>query len=212
MISVPGEPIHVSGSDVLMQMRFLKTEIGEDVFFEGGDAYVDKDRRIDLYRYSDDGWKRQGSTAKPPGFDVHEISRCGRQILASLGNDYVSRFLTLDQQSGPVDWLSRIGVRSLLKAFSSLVRIDGGYGQCVFPLLAKRDVRNVLLGIVTFDNERMQRFAIEGPPLALSDHKIGLSKDGCYVLFSAFKQVPEIPEFTMRQQAIVVKLAAPGCK
>jgi hypothetical protein len=31
-------------------------------------------------------------------------------------------------------------------------------------------------------------------------------------LFMAFKRVPEIPQFTMPQQAVVLKLAAPGCK
>jgi hypothetical protein len=213
MISVPGEPIHVSGPDVLTQMRFLRTERGENAFFDGGNAYVDKDRSIELYQYGDNGWKKQRSIAKPPGFAVEEISRCGSQVLASLSDDDDFRFLTLDESAtGGVDWLNRVGVRGLLRAFNNLVDIDGGYGRCVFPLLRKRDVRKLLLGIATFDNERMQRFSIDGPLLAFSDDEIRLSKDGCYALLLTFKQVPEIPQFTMRQQAVVLKLAAPGCK
>jgi hypothetical protein len=211
MISVPGDPKYVSGPDVLMQMRFLRTERDEDAFFESGIAYVEKDRLIDLYQYSD-GWKKQRSITKPPGYTVGEISRCGNHVVASFSDDYNARFIALDEQSdGRVDWLNSVGVRGLLRAFSSLVAIDGGYGRCVFPLQAKRDVRHVLLGIVTFDDEGMQKFDIEGPPLAWSDDEIRLSKDGCYALFSAFKQVPEIPEFTMRQQAVVAKLAARSC-
>jgi hypothetical protein len=211
MISVPGEPIHVSGPDVLRQMKFLRTE--RYVFFENGAAYVDEDRSIDLYQYSDDGWKKQRSIAKPAGFAVHEISRCGSHILASISDDNDFRFLTLDEQTtGGVDWLNRIGVRGLLGAFNDLKAIDGGYGRCIFPLSPKRDVRHPLLGIATFDNESTQRFSIEGPLLALSDDEIRLSKDGCYALFLTFKQIPEIPQFTMRQQAVVLKLAAPGCK
>jgi hypothetical protein len=103
-------------------------------------------------------------------------------------------------------------VRGLLRAFDDLVIIDGGYGRCVFPLSPKRDVRHFLLGLVTFDNESMQRFSIEGPLLAISDDEILLSKDGCHALLTVFKQVPKIPEFTMRQQAVVLKLAAPACK
>ena len=213
MISMPGDPIHVSGPDVLRQMRFLRTGRDEEVaYFEGGVAYVERDRFLDVYQYSD-GWKKQRSIVKPSGFDAREIIRCGSHIVASLGDDNNSRFLTLDEQSkGRIDWLNRIGVRGLLRSFSSLVVINGGYGRCVFPLQAKRDVRHVLLGIITFDDKGIQRFTIDGPPLAWSDDEMHLSKDGCYALFSAFKQVPKIPEFTMRQQAIVAKLVAPGCR
>jgi hypothetical protein len=211
MISVPGEPIHVSGPDILRQMKFLRTE--RNVFFESGNAYVDEDRSIDLYQYGDDGWKKQRSIAKPPDFGVNEISRCGSHVVASLLDDEDFRFLALDEPAtGGIDWLNRIGVRGLLKAFNHLVPIDGGYGRCVFPLTPKRDVRHPLLGIATFDNESMQRFSIAGPLLAHSDDEIRLSKDGCYALFMAFKRVPEIPQFTMPQQAVVLKLAAPGCK
>jgi hypothetical protein len=75
-----------------------------------------------------------------------------------------------------------------------------------------RDGRKIILGIVTFDNEAMQRFTVAAPPLAMSEDDISLSKDGCHALISAFKQVPDIPEFTMAQQAVLLKLAAPGCK
>jgi hypothetical protein len=212
MISVPGDPVHVSGPDVLGQMQFLRTGNTEAVFFESGSAYIDEDRTIDIYRY-DAGWKKQRSITKPPGYAVHEISRCGSHILASLSDDYDFRFLTLDGQvTERIDWLRSIGFRGLFRAFNHWVAIDGGYGRCVFPLMPKRDVRKPLLGIVTFDDEGMQRFAIKGPLLAIADDEIRLSKDGCYALFMAFKQVPEIPQFTMPQQAVVLRLAAPGCK
>jgi hypothetical protein len=124
-----------------------------------------------------------------------------------------SLILVLDKPAtGGIDWLNRIGERGLLKAFNNLVAVDGGYSRCVFPLLPKRDVRKPLLGILTFDNKSMQRFSIEGPLLAISDDEIRLSKDGCHALFLAFKNVPEILQFTMRQQAVVLKLAASGCK
>jgi hypothetical protein len=210
-ISVPGDPIHVSGPDVLKQMRFLKTKT--KVYFEGGSAYLDEDRSIDLYQYGDDGWKRQRSIAKPAGFYVNEISRCGSRVLASLGDDNNARFLSLDEPSkGRADWLKSIGVRGLLGAFSDHVKIGGAYGRCVFPLLGTRDVRNIILGIVTFDNEATHRFSIAASPLSMSDDDIHLSKDGCHALISAFKQVPNIPEFTMAQQTILLKLGASACK
>jgi hypothetical protein len=216
MISVHGDPIYVSGPDILRQMHFLRAERGENAFFESGNAYVDyldRDPVIDLFRYPSDGWKRQRSIAKPSEFAVHEIARCGSHIVATLSDDNDFRFLIIDEEAtGAVDWLTKIGVRGLLRAFNKFVNIDGGYGRCVFPLLQKRDVRKSLLGIVTFDDEGMRRFSIEGPLLALSDDEIRLSKDGCYALFMAFKQVPEIPQFTMRQQAVVLRLPAPGCK
>jgi hypothetical protein len=193
-------------------MQFLRALISEQVFFEGGYAYIDEDRTIDVYRYID-GWKKLRSITEPPGFYVNEISRCGSHLVASLADDIDSRFLAFDEQ-GTVspDWLSRIGFKSLLRAFNDLVIIGGRYGRCVFPLLPKRDVRKPLLGVVTFDDQGILRFAIEGPPLALSDDDIRLSKDGCYALLSVFRQVPKIPEFTMPQRAVVLKLAAPGCE
>jgi hypothetical protein len=210
-ISVPGNPIHVSGPDVLRQMRFLMTK--RNAFFENGNAYLDEDRSIDLYQYGDDGWKKQRSIAKPAGFMVNEISRCGSRVLASLGDDNNSRFLTLNEPSrGRADWLKSIGVRGLLRTYSDEVEFDGAYGRCVFPMLGKYDGRRIAEGIVTFDNEGLQRFSISDPALSMSDDVISLSKDGCHALISAFKQVPVIPEFTMAQQAVLLKLAAPGCK
>jgi hypothetical protein len=209
MISALDEPTHVSGPDALAQMRFLKVD--ERLFFEGGHAYIDEDRTIDVYQYVD-GWKRLRSITKLPGFYVNEISRCGSHLVASLADDIDSRFLAFDEQ-GTVnpDWLSRIGFKSLLRAFNDLMPVAGGYGRCAFPLLPRRDVRKPLLGLVTFDDRGILRFAVEGPRLALSHNDIRLSKDGCYALLSAFRQVPKIPEFTMPQQAVVLKLAAPGC-
>jgi hypothetical protein len=212
MISAPGEPTHVSGPDVLRQMRFLKAQFGERVFFGGGYAYLDEDRMIDVYQYID-GWRRLRSITKPPGFGVQEISQCGSHLVASLSDDNYSRFLALDEKpTVRADWLRHIGFETLLRAFSDLVEIDGGYGRCVFPLLPGRDVRKILMGVVTFDDQGLLRFSIEGSPLAISEDEIGLSKDGCYVSLMAFKQVPKIPEFTMPQQAVVLKLAAPGCE
>lgn len=211
MISALDEPTHVSGPDALAQMRFLKTD--ERVFFERGYAYVDEDNRtIDVYRYTD-GWKRLRSIAIPPGFGTREISRCGSHLVASVTDDNDFRLLEFDAQGMiSTDWLSRIGFKALLRAFNDLMPVVGGYGRCAFPLLPRRDVRKPLLGLVTFDDQGILRFAVEGPRLALSDDEIRLSKDGCYALFTAFKQVPKIPEFTMPQQAVVLKLAAPGCE
>jgi hypothetical protein len=212
MISAPGEPTHVSGPDVLRQMKFPKAKYGERVFFDGGYAYIDEDRTIGTYRHID-GWKRLRSIAKPAGFGVQEISRCGSRLVASLSDDNHSRFFALDEQPvARADWSRRIGFETLLRSFNDLVEIYGGYGRSVFPLLPRRDMRKLLLGVVTFDDRRHLRFSIEGPPLAISDDEIGLSKDGCYASLMAFKQVPKIPEFTMPQQAVVLKLAAPGCE
>ena len=212
-ISVPGDPIHVSGPDVLKQMQFLKTERGEHAFFEGGSAYVDRSRHIDLYQYSGESWRKLKSISKPSGFYVQEIARCGNHVVASLSDDSVFRFKALDEDLAERDdWLNRVGFRKLLKEFNNLMVVNGGYERCAFPLLRKRDVRKVLLGIVTFDDENIQRFAIKGSSLAMSDDEVRLSKDGCYALLMAFKSVPKIPEFTLRQQAVVLKLAAPGCK
>ena len=212
MISTLDEPTLVSGPDALAQMRFLKARLDERVFFEGGYAYIDEDNRtIDVYRYAD-GWKRLRSIAMPAGFGTREISRCGSHLVATVTDDNNARFLAFDPQ-GTVnpDWLNRIGFKALLRGFSDLVEIHGRYGRCAFPLSPKRDVRKLLLGIATLDDPGILRFAIEGPPMALSDNDIRLTKDGCYALLSAFRQVPKIPEFTMRQQAVVLKLAAPGC-
>jgi hypothetical protein len=89
--------------------------------------------------------------------------------------------------------------------------VNGGHPILTSPIDGQ-NVRHPLLGIATFDNESMLRFSIEGPLLAISRDEIRLSKDGSHALFMAFKQVPEIPQFTMPQQAVVLKLAAPGCK
>jgi hypothetical protein len=193
MIALPGVPVYVSGPDVLAQMRVLDPDKSERAFFEDGGAYVDEKSTIDVYRH-DGGWEKQRSNPKPSGFYVTELTRCGSHVVASLSNDSKSSFKTLDQNlHGSADWLARIGVRSLLASFDDSVAIDGGYGQCVFPLIRKHDVRNVLEGIVTVDGDKVRRFKIKDAPLAFSDDEIRLSKDGCLALLRTFKQVQEIP-------------------
>ncbi|KRQ17117.1 hypothetical protein AOQ71_02650 [Bradyrhizobium manausense] len=212
-IGVPGVPVHVSGPDVLSRMRLFPPDKSKDVFFEDGEAYVDEAGSIDVYSYSD-GWKKKRSMRKPGEyFYVREVARCGSRTVISLSDDKRSRFGTLDENlSGRADWLARIGVRNLLATFSDVVSIDGGYGRCVFPLLRKHDVRGVLQEIVSFGDDGVRRFKIEGAPLAMSDDEIRLSKDGCYALFGAFKRIPEVPQFTMPQQAVVLRFDVPDCK
>lgn len=210
-IAVPGVPIYVSGPDVLAQMRVLAPDKSWSAFFEDGDAYVDEKRSIDVYHY-DSGWKQRRSVAKPPGFSVSEIARCGSHVVASLSDDENGLFKTLDEDL-PVaaDWLARTGFRSLLARFKDTRTIDGGYGKCVFPLIRKHDERGILEGLVTIDGEKIKRFKIAGAPLAIFSDKIQLSKDGCYALTTAFKQVPAIPRFTLPLQAVMLRLDAPGC-
>jgi hypothetical protein len=211
-VSAPGDPTHVSGPDVLKQMRFLRTDRLQDAWFAGDGAYVSNEHSIDVYQNGDEGWKKQRSVSLPADFGVNEISRCGDRILVSLGDDEKTRFITLDEPpKGRDDWLAKMGVTDLLRKFKSFVKVHGAYGRCVFALVGKRDIRNVLLGIVIFDGERMQRFSIAPRPLAISGDEISLSKDGCYALVTAFKRVYDVPEFTFPQQAVLLKLPAPGC-
>jgi len=211
-IAVPGVPIHVSGPDVLAQMHVLAPDKSLSSYFEGGDAYVDERRSIDVYHY-DGGWRKRWSITKPSAFGVREIARCGSHIVASLSDDRKSAFKTLDQNlPDSADWLARIGVRRLLARFDDTLSIDGGYGQCVFPLIRKHDFGNVVEGLVTIDGDKVRRFRIEGAPLAFSDDEIRLSKDGCHALMRTFKQVPKIAQFTLPQQAVVLRLDGTGCK
>lgn len=213
MLSVPGVPIHVAGPDLLRQMRFFRADRVWNTFFDDNGVYVDKEDRIDLYKYRGNDWQAQRTIAKPAGFGASEVIRCGSHVVASLGNDYEPRFLTLESPSpGRAAWLRKIGVTALFRQFSDLLEIDGGYGRCVFPLEAKRDFRHILKGLVTFDDEGLHRFVVSGPPLAVSGRFIDLSKDGCYAMFSAFDQVPNIPQFTLPHHTLIVSLAARGCK
>lgn len=210
-IALPSVPIHVSGPDFLAKMRSFAPDKSWSAFFEGGDAYVDEKRSIDVYRY-ESGWRKRESIAKSPGFSVKEIARCGGHVVASLSDDDSGSLKILDENSPEsTDWLARVGIRSLLSKFRSTVAIDGGYGQCVLPLIRKHDVREILEELVAIDGDRIRRYKIAGARLGFSDDEVRLSKDGCYALFRTFKRVPEIPQFTMPQQAVVLRLDAPDC-
>jgi hypothetical protein len=213
MLSVPGAPIHVAGPDILKHMRFFRADGPWDTFFDDDGVYVDKESRIDLYKYCGNNWQLHRTIAKPAGFGVQEVSRCGRHVIASLGSNQESRFLTLESPSpGRAEWLRKIGVTALFRQYNDLLEIDGGYGRCVFPLEGRFDDWHILKGLVTFNDEGMQRFVVSGPPLAVSGRVINLSKDGCYAILDAFNQVPAIPQFTFPHQTLVVGLAARGCK
>jgi hypothetical protein len=181
MLSVPGVPIHVAGPDILRQMRFFRADPTWNTFFDNDGLYVAKEDRIDLYKYRGNDWRVQRTIAKPAGFNVFEVSRCGSHVVASLNNDYEPRFLTLESPSpGRAEWLRMIGITSLFRQFSDSPQIDGAYGRCVFPLERKRDFRYILKGLVTFDDEGIRRFVVPRPPLAVTSRFIELSKDGCY--------------------------------
>jgi hypothetical protein len=211
MIGLYGDPVHRSGADAIANMKMFKVARGDSVFFDEDAAYVDEEHEIARYQYLDGGWGRQGSISKPLDYSVIEVSRCGNRLVASLSDDEHLGLLDPEKrEAGRDDWLKRVGVRTLLKNYSDQIEIDGSYRQCVMPLFRKRDFRKRLAGIVTFNHEAMQRFAVGGEEFVIDD-KIDISKDGCLALFLAFEGHPEIPQSTMTQRTVVLRLGKPGC-
>jgi hypothetical protein len=209
-IALSVDPIHVSGPDVLQRIRLLKVERGEHVFFDGDDAYVDKEQVVDVYQF-DNGWQKLRSITKPAEFYVNEVSRCGASRVISLSDDDSLRLIDPDGSSkSSGDWLAGVGLRRLVRRYSDQLAVGGVYGRCVVPLVLRGDPQRRVVGIARFDDHSMDRFDLKSPMTLSPSSRVHLSKDGCLALFTALYLRSEKPQ-PAPIQAVVLKLVGSGC-
>jgi hypothetical protein len=212
-ITLPELPELTHGTDLLKEISVFVVQEDNNRFFQSSGAYLDEDHQIKKYGYIDNTWKEIGTFRKPDNFGVNEIARCGDHEIATLSDDETSKFMVLDE-SLPMarDWLGRLGVRKILQAHrSSGVVITGSHGRCAFPLHRLDQPAWIGEGIVRFDGQGIQPFLFPDRPIAIATRDVSLSKDGCYTLIQMFKQVPDVPQFTMPQQVRLSRVPAQYC-
>lgn len=90
--------------------------------------------------------------------------------------------------------------------------ITGQYSQCAFALYRRNARPWVAEGLLQFDGQVMNSFLFFPKPVALRNDGVSFSRDGCYALIQMFNQIPDIPQFTLPQQARLLRVESKQCR
>jgi hypothetical protein len=212
-IVLPEAPQHISGDDLLAEMKIFLIKDARSVFFIGSDVLAESGDAMVRYGYVDRDWKATTSIQKPADFDVSEIAACGSHVVASLSDDETAKFLLLNE-AAPMqdDWLTKIGIRKLFKRYRTTLTIMSSFGRCAFPLYPVDRAPWLGRGFVTFDDGGMQEYSFPAPIVAITDREILLSRDSCFALVHLFKRLASVPQFTMLQRVHLLGLPDKRCR
>jgi hypothetical protein len=122
-------------------------------------------------------------------------------------------FVVLDKAgSAKPDWLEKIGFRKILRRYRDPQHITGRDSRCAFALYRRNARPWVAEGLLQFDGQGMNSFLLFTEPVALQNDEVSLSRDGCYALIQMFDQIPDIPQFTLPQQARLLRVVSKQCR
>jgi hypothetical protein len=210
IIALPSMPHHFYGPDIINDFTLFIQKDAETAYIVNNTVYANDGNHIFAYDLIDQTWVKRNAATLSTGFGVNEISECDGHIIVSSSNDEIAKYYVL----GPSDrdWINKIGITKLLRTFSNAVDITGGYEHCSFPLISRADIiRHIVVAIAVVGRDNVEIFSIPPPVTSMSGNEIRLTKDGCYALLNAFKQAPDVPQFTLPKELMVLRLGSPAC-
>jgi hypothetical protein len=210
IIALPSMPHHFFGPDIIGDFTLFLHKYTEESYIVNNTVYVSDENRIFAYDLIDQIWVKRNAATLSAGFAANEISDCDGHIIVSSSNDEISKYYVLGRSDG--DLINKLGITKLLRTFSNPVRITGGYGHCVFPLISRADIiRRIIVAIAVVGRDNVEMVFIPPPTTSLGGEDIRLTKDGCYALLSAFKQAANVPQFTLPKELMALRLSSRAC-
>jgi hypothetical protein len=210
IIALPSMPHHFYGPDIINDFTLFVQKDAEQAYIVNNTVYANDGNRKFAYDLIDQIWVKRNTATLSTGFGVNEISECDGRIIVSSSNDEIVNYYVL---GGPDrDWINKVGITKLLRTFSNTVDITGGYGHCGFPLISRADIiRSIIVAVAVVGRDNVEIVSIPPPTTSLGGGEILLSKDDCYALLSVFKQAPDVPQFTLPKELMVLRLSSRAC-
>lgn len=218
-IALPASPEHISGPDIMRDMRLFVYE--GKAFFANRSIVNDRGATLEQLSPKGNRWERRSKLEKKAALFVEQAGYCFGHTIAVL---------RVDESSGPARLydITRGKLSSLPAAFSSAVRLTGDessarslvasaaqYGRCVYLFgdYEGEFPRFSLSEIVTVDRDGATIYGMpddvmgNGQRVTLESFRVGITKDGCRLLISAYPVQPRTPmDHGGEGQVVVLKL------
>jgi len=215
-VALPSPPEHVSGPDIISDMRLFVYSEGK-TFFSGDLLIHDHGKQIEGLSFTKGKWDRKFVIGKDPSLFLEHAGGClGRTIALAAFNESNESSKIYDLSSGkfqkPV-WLKKPG-------FSGSVGSDlvagAGYDRCVYAVQGRGRLTNYVKGFAVVDRTGVVSFAVpnglasQKTNYSLANFHIAIAKDGCHVLASIFEHQPKSDEDLLGIPTRVIVLRRPA--
>lgn len=212
-IALPARPILVSGPDVVAEMNLFVYADG-NVFFVGSKLLHDRNATIEMFAKASAGWQLEASITKDRSKYINEVGHCFGHMLAVVADERTERNDLYDLSGGKLekpDWVETVGFGNMIRSAGSIDAAISDFGRCALAITRPRantDAGAPLRQFSIIDSNGLSAYRlVVKSAVTPSTHRIGLTKDGCHAIATAFVSAPQIPQFTLPQQVLLFKLS-----
>jgi hypothetical protein len=199
-IALPGSPSHVSGPDIIRQMHLFVYENGKP-FFVNDALLFDRGTTLESLSFDGSMWKRMFIVEKDPSLFLEQAGLCFDRLIALASADEADKpGKIFDLTSGKFqkpDWPDASQVIARTKQLGNALVAGASYNRCFY--VVEKWVTNHfdLKALAVIEHGSASVFIVpndltgnrEGTTLA--SRRIGITKDGCYVLASTYLRQPQ---------------------
>jgi hypothetical protein len=214
-ISLPAEPHLLSGPDVVGNMHLFVNSDGNTFFSEGALVH-DREATIEVLIEVDGKWQNRTVIAKPSSSDMSDAGRCFNRTLSLMGENDTETNELYDITSGSLQRPVGIGF-DRVRSLGSISNGSSEFGHCIYAITAAVNAaHSALRGIAVVGSAGLMLYRGPKRPGGQADNvtpstdRISITKDGCYALVTAFVKEPKIPQFTLPQHVLLLKLEGSG--
>lgn len=213
-IALPSSPVHVSGPDVLRNMKLFVYADGK-TFFSGELLIHDQEELVEALSFQNGSWDRKFAIAKESGTFIREAGRCADRTIALFAeNESDKPGQIYDISSGRLEkpaWFSGSNFSKKTREHGSGITPGSNFNHCVYAVQRWASTHFDLQAVVVFDSAGVGFFVPKGPTVGnqgatLAQHQISIAKDGCHLLASTYIRQPRSYE-ELESEGVQVILA-----
>ena len=199
-IALPGNPSHVGGPDVIGDMSLFVYENGKPFFVNNGMLF-DHGKALESLSFDGKAWQRTFIIEKDPSVFLEQAGLClDRTIALATADEAEKPGKLYDLTSGGFQkpaWLDSSHLVARAMRFGSGLVAASGYNRCLYLVERWATKHFDLKGLAAVERAGVSVFAVpkglsgNGEETTLASRRIGLTKDGCYVLASTYVRQPQ---------------------
>jgi hypothetical protein len=223
-ISLPATPKLLSGPDVIADMKLFVHGDG-NTFFVNDRLIHDREASIEVLAVRDSKWIVEKVLSKEASIYINEVGRCFGHTLAVVANDNAERNEIYDLGGAALatpSWLAEFDFNKKAAAARLIYAATSASDRCLLAVISPKRPNvpyGPLRAFSVIDSSGLKSFSLAAPSsrttvetTQLSSMRIGITKDGCFAVVTAFVREPETPQFTLPQQVRLFRLSGSGCQ